>query len=246
MSRRLAPTDPTSQLDLSLPRPRPTWGGKRKGAGRPRLPGAKTTVPHARRPFHDHARPVHVTVRVGGRVGSLRRHHVAAAVGQRLRVAATAGHLAGRRRTFRVVHFSIQPTHMHLIVEAGSARSLARGLQGLLAHVARRVNRKLHRRGKLFAERYHARELATPLEVRRAIAYVLANAAKHPEPFADLGTNVVDGIDPCSSARWFGGWQRPPPAEPAEPPVVEPLTWLLRAGWKRHGLLRRGEVPAGA
>jgi len=237
-------TTPRAQLDLAVPAPPPTWGGKRKNAGRKKAPRSEYSVPHVRRAFHAASHPVHVTVRVRRKIGSLRRHHVAAAVGQRLRVAATAAHLAGRRRTFRVVHFSIQPTHVHLIVEAGSAQSLARGLQGLLAHVARRVNTKLERHGKLWAERYHARELATPLEVRRAIAYVLTNAAKHPEPFADLGTNVIDGLDPCSSARWFGGWRRPPPPESLPPPVARPLTWLLGTGWKRHGLLRRDEQPA--
>ena len=229
------------QLPLPMPKPNQGRGGARPGAGRPCKKG---TVPHGRRPFHESKQPVHVTVRAIRRVGSLRRHRVAKVIGERLREVATADRFAERRRRFRVVHFSIQPDHLHLIVEAGSAKSLSRGLQGLLLHVARLVNRRLQRRGKLFAQRFHARALASPLEVRRAVVYVLTNAAKHPEPFADLGTLVEDGIDPCSSAPWFDGWRRPPPAKAKPPPVVAPITWLLDKGWKRHGLLRRNERPA--
>ena len=63
---------------------------------------------------------------------------------------------AGRGRFgLRLVHFSVQSNHLHLIVEAADARALARGMQGLLVRVARAVNRTLVRRGRLFADRYH-------------------------------------------------------------------------------------------
>ena len=149
-----------------------------------------------------------------------------------------------RRRTFRVIHFSIQPNHLHLIVEATSKSALSRGMQGLASGLARRVNRKLRRRGSLFSDRYHAHALATPTEVRHGIVYVLKNFEKHPVGVPDLGTEPRDGIDPLSSARWFSGWAEStaPPRDPA--PVAEPRTWLLRTGWKRRGLLRRSERPA--
>jgi REP element-mobilizing transposase RayT len=235
----------STQLSLPLPKPQHGWGGRRPGAGRPKKPGAKTTVPHGRRPFHDARHPTHVTVRVRRHVGSLRRWHVARAVGLRLRDHATseAGPLARRRRTFRVIHFSIQANHLHLICEATSALALSRGLQGLLAHVARRVNHRLRRRGPLFGERHHRRDLTTPLEVRRAIAYVLLNSAHHKVGVGvpDLGTAPVDGIDPLSDARWFIGWERPPPRPEHPPPVCPARTWLAARGWRRHGRLARDE-----
>ena len=165
---------------------------------------------HRCRPFHEANQPVHVTQKVTRRIGNLRRWSVARVIGEAIRKASTAGGAAAeRRRTFRVVHFSIQPDHLHLIVEATSKRALGRGLGGLASRMARQVNRQLRRCGALFKERYHGRALATPLEVRRAVAYVLTNAAKHADPIPDRATQVVDGIDPCSSARWFEGWRRP-------------------------------------
>src|SRR5262245_32219647 len=66
-----------------------------------------------------------------------------------------------------------------------------------------------------------------------SVAYVLLNARRHARR---LGRSVA--IDPGSSGRWFTGWRRvlvrgetgPPPA------VASPRTWLLRTGWRRHGL----------
>ena len=230
-----------SQLVLPIAEPR-----KRKG-GPGRTPTRKGTwVKHRARPWHDKNHPVHVTLKVRRGIPNLRAHRVSKVIGEGLRLAATSGRAKkrARRETFRVIHFSIQPNHLHLIVEATSKTALARGMQGLASGLARRVNRELRRRGSLFADRYHAHALASPTEVRNAIVYVLKNFEKHPEPIPDRGTEPQHGIDPVSSARWFAGWAEPmaPPLRPA--PVAEALTWLLRAGWKRSGLIHRHEHPA--
>src|ERR1043166_548524 len=198
----------SAQLMLSIPKPKTGWGGARKGAGRPKT---RSGVAHDRRPFHDAKKPVHVTVRVVKRVGSLRRWRVAKVIGDRMREVANAERFAQRRRTFRVVEFSILGDHLHLIVEATAARAMSRGVQGLLLMIARLVNRRLQRRGKLFADRYHARELGPPREVRNAVGYALANQAHHDHALPEPGTEVVNGIDPLSSARWFNGWKESPP-----------------------------------
>jgi hypothetical protein len=111
--------------------------------------------------------------------------------------------------------------------------TLARGMQGLASGLARRVNRKLRRRGSLFSDRYHAHALASPTEVRHAIVYVLRNYKKHPVAIPDLGTAPVNGLDPCSSARWFSGWAESTNPPPELPPVAEAHTWLLKVGWMR-------------
>jgi REP element-mobilizing transposase RayT len=233
---------PAGQLPLGLLQPKSKRGGKREGAGR-KSTGKARGLPHRRRAFHEASHPVHVTMRAVPRLRSFRKEAIVREIFLILRRAAARGPRTG---TFRVVHFSVQPNHLHLVVEAGSKRSLGRGLQGLASGIARRLNRVVfRRRGRLFADRYHGRALATPLEVRRVLVYVLKNAEKHPEPFADRGTIVQAGIDPASSARWFTGWTRPPPATEKPPPTVAAETWLLKVGWKRHGSLGRGELPAG-
>jgi REP element-mobilizing transposase RayT len=235
------------QLSIHLPEPKATHGGRRKNAGRkPTRSG--TWVGHKARPWHDAHHPVHVTLRVRRGVRNLRGFRLARTIGESLRRASQSLEPARveRRRTFRVVHFSIQPDHLHLIVEATSKVALARGMQGLASVLARRVNRTLRRRGSLFGDRYHAHALASPTEVRHAVVYVLKNYEKHAEAIPDRGTAPQGGIDPCSSARWFGGWAEPAEPTALDPPVAAPRTWLLHTGWKRAGgSLARHERPAG-
>jgi Transposase IS200 like len=151
--------------------------------------------------------------------------------------AAVRGALAAASRDeFRVVHFSVQSDHLHLIVEAHDKEVLSRGLIGLAIRVARAVNRALGRSGPVWGDRYHARALSSPREVRNGIRYVLFNFRKH-RP-ADRRR-----LDPCSSAAWFDGFREPVPRA-LDPPTRAPRTWLLRIGWwKRHGLLGLDDVP---
>jgi REP element-mobilizing transposase RayT len=237
----------SAQLGFKLPEPPVGHGGKRKNAGRKAM-RAGTWVEHAARPWHDGNHPVHVTLRVRRGIPSLRSYRLARTITEGLRRAAQSEHArpAARRASFRVVHYSIQPNHLHLIVEASSKTALARGMQGLASGLARRVNRKLRRRGSLFGDRYHGHALKSPTEVRNAVVYVLKNFEKHAEPIPDRETEPRQGIDPCSSAPWFTGWAEPTDPVALAPPVAHPRTWLLTTGWKRGGLVARHERPAAA
>jgi len=171
-----------------------TWGGRRTGAGRKPAPGRRP-MPHRRRAPHDPRCPVHVTMRATPDLPSLRGDRLFAAIRRALRAASGS--------TFRLIHYSIQSDHLHLVVEADGPTRLAHGMQGLAIRVARAVNRALARRGAVWSQRYHAHLLRTPREVRNALVYVLVNWRKH-----ILGAR---GLDPRSSAAWFTGW-RPAPS----------------------------------
>jgi REP element-mobilizing transposase RayT len=150
------------------------------------------------------------------------------------------------RGRFRLVQYSIQGNHVHLMVEAASAADLGRGMKSLGARLARAVNRVFARRGRVLADRYHVHVLRTPREVRNALAYVLLNARRHA---AKLGRQPsrARGADPCSSGRWFEGWRAFPAIGRAlDPPAVAaPRSWLLRVGWRCAGLIDLSEMPGG-
>jgi REP element-mobilizing transposase RayT len=182
-------------------------------------------------------------VRVRGDVPSLRRRERYAVVEAALR-----GVLG--RDGFRVVHFSVQTNHLHLLVEAADADALARGMQALSIRVAKAMNRALERRGPVLSDRYHARVLRTPREVRNALCYVLQNGRRHTEADALRGGGMLDPtwIDPCSSAAAFDGWREAPhlAGRARSTPVSAPTFWLLTVGWRRHGLIAIDEAPAEA
>ena len=233
------------QLALFKPR-----GGKRRGAGRPPK-GKRAGSPHKTRPFLPERYPVHVTLRVVPAVGALRRRRTYHAIRE-------ATLTAARREGFRIVHLSIQRTHIHLIVEAKNKTTLAVGMQGFQISAAKHLNAAIskgkpgpRRRGTVFPDRYHAVIIKTPRQARNALKYVISNWRRHeedrPSPMSEWR------IDWFSSAVMFPGWSEygdepflwrgPPTYHPLW--VWRPQTWLLAEGWKIHGAtISCGEVPS--
>jgi REP element-mobilizing transposase RayT len=187
-----------------------------------------------RRPFLRASTPVHVTMRVAGDLGSLRRRDTYLAIRE-------ATITAARRERFHIVHASVQGTHVHLIVEAESRMALARGMQGFGISAARHINRVVSARrgerrcGAVFTDRYHAQPLETPQQVRNCVAYVLNNWRRHGEQ----RTAIARGwkLDPFSSAVSFWAWKElvgsegtfyDLPRDHRALWVWLPKTWLLR------------------
>lgn len=223
-------------------------------------------MPHRSRPGHVWRHPVHVTMRAVRGLPSFRAELVKSLIVRALEAqAARAG------AAFQVVHFSIQRDHLHLIVEAprrdgDAARDLRRGVAGLAISLARRLNRLLGRRGKLWGDRHHRRELESPTAIRRTLIYVLQNHVHH-------GLAQPGRLDPFTTASTFDGWASPSPTGPPRVPCPAPrapdddggtsprratdrnhdpshwrvvaTTWLLRLGWqKAGGKIRHDERPA--
>ncbi len=148
-----------------------TWGGKRKRAGR--KPNGETAgVSHLERERFARTFPVHVTMRVARHVYNLRSR-------RSFSVIARAMVRAAERFGTRIVRYSVQGNHVHLIVEASSDECLSRAMQGFSIRVAKGLNAMMKRRGRVLDDRYHAHVLRTPSETRRAIRYLRDNHRKH-------------------------------------------------------------------
>src|SRR5450432_3747876 len=180
----------TDQMDFGFKTPR--WKRKVK-LGRPKKDGAG--VSHLRRSV-DSRVPMHVTMKMRRHVWQLRSRRC-------FGILERAFYRAARHQDARIVQFSVQHDHVHLVVEATDRRALARVLQGFGISVAKRLNKLMGRTGQVFADRYHARALRTPTEVRRVLAYVLTNGRKHLIGAIQLRATWVD---PCSSGAFFDGW----------------------------------------
>jgi REP element-mobilizing transposase RayT len=189
----------------------------------------RRSPPHRPRAPHESRWPVHVTLRAHAAVPSLRSERVFPVLQRAL--------AASHKALFRVIHFSVQRDHVHLVVEGDAPIALVRGVQGLAGRCAKAVNRATRRRGHVWASRYHAHALRTPTETRRGLVYVLLNFRKH--------LRASPGVDPRSSGRWFNGWRGPTQAPAGTCPVAAPRTWLATVGWRRAGArIDVGEAPA--
>jgi putative transposase len=202
------------QLEMKLP----TWGGKRKRAGR-KPKGSRAGVPHVAR-YLPKRTPAHVTMKIAEGLPSLRSSRRFAIV----RAALAAGK---ERFGFRIIHFSVQGNHLHLLVEAEDAAALTRGVKGIAVRIARPLNLLEKRRGTVFPDRFHSRALRSPREVSHVLRYVLRNNERH---------GGRPGIDPFCSA----GLARP------EEVVAGPRTWLVRIVLEREGVaVHFADAPAG-
>ena len=188
--------------------------------------------------------PTHVTLRAREGVPSLRTVAIVHEVRRSFAVGC-------ERPGFRLVQYSLQGNHAHLVVEAADQAALGRGMKSVGARLARAVNRMTEHRGPVLAERYHHRLLRTPREVHHALRYVLLNARHHIGK-ARAAVERTVRFDPASSGKWFDGWRMgkrtvPSALESAarrvRAPVARARTWLLTNGWRRHGLLDPADVP---
>ena len=187
---------------------------RRHQGGRPPN-GARAGVSHLRREELSRHHAVHVTLRTVAGVAGMRRQRVVSSLEEAFR-------LARIRFGMRIVHYSVQGNHLHLIVEADDRASLARAMQGLAIRVAKTLNRLFARVGQVWADRYHAHVLRTRREATNALRYVLGNFAHHAREWGDRPARFADAF---SSVRFLG-------LAGADAPVAAPRTWLLRVGWR--------------
>jgi putative transposase len=219
--------------------------------------GPNALQPHIARPAHHRDHPVHVSMRRVPVGPSFRTQRVCAAI---------RGVIAeARRNGVRVVHYSVQDNHLHLLVEGRHSADLSNQMRTLFSRIAFAVNAIARRHGKLFRDRHHRHELISPREVRNALVYILFNDRKH-RPSSARGSEARSAenpvaspsLDPCSSAWWFrdwAPWDHPPRnllRDRAEAPTAEPKTWLASFGWRwglgrnRDGRIRFSEAPRSA
>ena len=215
-------------------------------------------VPHVARIVHDARHPVHVSMRRTKLAPSLRNERVYRAILEQLARA--------KRQRVRVVHFSVQHDHLHLIVEGQDRLDLSNQMCKLFSRIARAVNSIAKRRGCLFRDRHHRRELASPTQTRNALVYVLFNDRKHEaQGGGPISERMLHELDDRTSVGWIplADWAesaRPPPDTLArlrarnlvtatgagsETPISTAGTWLAQRGWFEHGggRMRIDELP---
>jgi putative transposase len=218
-------------------------GGRRKGAGRKaarRADGKRVHNTHAVREHFTASRPVHVTVRVRAGLPSLRGPVLAPVVLQALET-------SNERAGFRLVHFSLQTTHWHLVCEADGPVALAAAMRALNGRIAKAINKQLGRTGSVIEDRYHLEVLRTPTQVRNAVRYVLRNGEKHGVHVALRHGDARPCPDPLSSAAWYGYWRESELnvlATQSAATIVRPAEgFLLREGLRRAERLSLLDAP---
>jgi len=151
-------------------------GGKRSGSGRKRL--HSKGVAHRTRETVTNRTPVHVNFKYKTHI----RNKSCLKLLKRAIVNA-------RGYGLRIIHFSMQHNHIHLILEPVSNEIMTSGMRSLTITFAKGL-----KAGKVQLERYHLHVLKTKREAINARNYVLFNKQKHEKGIC--GTSTIDGY--CS------------------------------------------------
>ena len=193
--------------------------GWRANAGR--KPSPHSGMPHLTRDRVKKCNPMHITAKVREDVPNMRSWRLAPTI--------IAAIKAGSDRFgCRAVEFSLQRTHLHLIVEAGKKGDVAKFMIGLGVRIAKAINSVVGRIGSVFADRYHRTDLLSLQQVRNTIRYVLCNANKH-------GETLPGKLDPFSSAFWFKHWLGIQTPLESNSPVAQATNWKLLNWRSRYG-----------
>lgn len=205
------------------------WGGRRNGAGRKNLSG---TVAHAAREKVDFRKPLHITIRLAEGLSGLRTKH--------MHEQFTVALLNAKAKGLRVLHYSIEGNHVHLLVECADNKALASGMNSFGTSFAKAVRKERGGKGKVFAGRYHLGVQKNPAQMKNTLAYVLLNQAKH--------ENLIPYNDRFSSSQHFNEWKAllgrnigpiledwRPNKNPLPDHLSTPKSWLASKGWKIKG-----------
>ena len=136
-------------------------GGQRPGSGRKRL--HSQGVAHRKREKINARTALHINFKVKA---SIRNKHCLNILKRAIRNSRAMG--------LRVIHFSLQSNHVHLIVEATQNAILTKGMRSLTITFSKGVAR-----GRIQVERYHLHVLKSLRETKNAVYYVLLNEQKH-------------------------------------------------------------------
>ena len=165
-------------------------GGRRKGAGRKRKD--KTLQRHNPRKEFKARYPLHITIRLKSGLPSLRRKKQFKLIKSAI--------LKSREKGLKLIHFTVQSNHLHLLVESKNKQTLAKSMQSFCTSLAKKLNLSLKRRGQVFRDRYHVHILKTPREVVQALKYIFTNWAKH--------TKIKNRFDPYSTLVYLNNKAR--------------------------------------
>ena len=136
-------------------------GGRRPNSGRKRL--QSKGVAHRIREHVNHRTPMHINFKFRK---AIRNKDCLKLLKRAI--------LNSRRHGLRVIHFSLQHNHIHLIVEAETNHILTRAMRSLTVTFAKGL-----KQGRVQIERYHLHVLKSIRETRNVIHYVVFNKQKH-------------------------------------------------------------------
>lgn len=140
-----------------------------KGAGRNAI--HDRGIRHIARDEVKSSTPLHLTIKVERSKAGLKNKSIIKVLHSSIKKARLIG--------LRIIHYTLEFDHVHLLVEADNKAILGKGMQSFGISFSKGINKLKGLSGRVFKTRYHFRKLKTPSEVKNVLNYILGNAVKH-------------------------------------------------------------------
>ncbi|MBC7538614.1 MAG: transposase [Bacteriovorax sp.] len=96
-----------------------------------------------------------------------------------------------RLKKLKIIHYTLEHNHVHLLVEARDNQILHQGMQAFGITFAKAINKLKHLKGVVYKHRYHFRKVNSPHELKSVLHYIFRNGIKH--------KRTMSMIDPYNS-----------------------------------------------
>ncbi|MFA6238606.1 MAG: transposase [Bacteriovorax sp.] len=168
-----------------------------KGAGRPAI--HDRGIRHVARDEIKRRTPLHLTIKINKEKSGLRNKSIIKALHSSIKKARLIG--------LRVIHYTLEYDHVHLLIETESNVLLGKGMQSFGISFSKGINKIKGLKGQVFKTRYHFRKLKTPAEIKNAINYILGNSVKHKQASSIITPyNSLPAI--ADFSRLYPGFER--------------------------------------
>lgn len=140
-----------------------------KRAGRP----AKLDIGirHIRRERFSKPTALHLTIKVRDNKADIKNKRILKALHHAIKRA--------RLQRLKVIHYTLEYNHAHIVVEAINNKILHKGMQALGISLAKAINKIKQLKGTVYKHRYHFKKLSSRRELKNALHYIFKNGIKH-------------------------------------------------------------------
>jgi REP element-mobilizing transposase RayT len=149
-----------------------------KGAGRKAI--HDKGIRHTKREMIKKDTVLHLTLKIEKNKANLKNKSILKALQHSIKKARSLG--------LKVIHYTLEYDHVHLLIEASDKISLGKGMQSLGISFSKGINKIKKQTGKVFKTRYHFRKLNSPREIKNALNYILGNGIKHRETLSVINS----------------------------------------------------------
>jgi len=140
-----------------------------KRAGRKAIHDAG--IRHTSRPFLKRPASLHLTIKVQRNKDEIKNKSVLKLLKHAI--------LRARFQGLKVLHYSLEYDHVHLLIEADNNHILGKGMQAFGVTMAKGINRLKRLKGAVYKHRYHFRQISSPRQLKSVMNYIFTNGMKH-------------------------------------------------------------------